>query len=65
MKLTNDEARVLSLLAEAWNEFVRLEVQHPCDTAEFMTAIHAAQNIVMARLAARSDATFRNMLGTK
>jgi len=43
------EESVVSRLADAWNEFVRLEPVHPDETVEFRRAIHAAQQIIMAR----------------
>ena len=47
--LTPAELRVVSYLAEAWNEFVYLETIHQDDQREFREIIHAAQNLVMAR----------------
>ena len=55
MELTGDEAAVLVALGEVWNAFCLLPVQHPADAEEFMRAIHAAQNIVAARVAVRTD----------
>jgi hypothetical protein len=52
---TEDERRVLELLGAAWNRFAGLPVQHPADKDEMARAIHAAQNIVMARPAQRSN----------
>lgn len=52
-ELTDAENRVLKLTADVWNAYTRLPVQHPHDADEFMRAIHAAQNIVLARLAGR------------
>lgn len=48
-KITKQEEAVLDMLAEAWNLFNALPVQHDSDKSEFMFAIHAAQNIVLAR----------------
>lgn len=47
--LSATEDSVVSKLAEAWNEFVRLESVHPDESTEFRRAIHAAQHIIMAR----------------
>lgn len=47
--LTDAEERLLQFLGEAWNQFAQLPELHPCDRQEFVAAIHAAQNIVMAR----------------
>jgi hypothetical protein len=51
--INSSERVVIQSLAEAWEYFGRLEVIHDSDTAEFLAAIHAAQNIVMQRVAAR------------
>ena len=47
--LTEEERRVVDTLAEAWNAFLELKPVHPDDNQEFRQAIHAAQNIIMAR----------------
>lgn len=51
--LTAAELGSLDLLADAWNAFFDLPVQHPCDRDEFCRAIHAAQHLIMARPAQR------------
>lgn len=43
------EEACLGLLVDAWNAFVALPVEHPCEREEFMRAVHAAQHILMAR----------------
>jgi hypothetical protein len=48
------EMKVVDLLAESYNAFTELPVLHPNDHVEFVQAIHAAQNIVMARLAVKA-----------
>ena len=58
MPLTVEEMSVLEKLGQAWNEFYALSTEHPSDPGEFTTAIHAAQNIVMARSAAREHPDF-------
>ena len=45
------EQRVLRKLSEAWNAFLKLEGGHPDDQEDFRRAIHAAENIVLARFA--------------
>lgn len=60
--LTPDENRVLETLGCAWNEYCALPPMHPHDADEFMRAIHAAQNIVLARAAMRSSIA---LLGAK
>lgn len=47
--LTDDEAAVIAALAEAWNAFCALPVEHPDDADEVRRAIHAAQAKVWAR----------------
>lgn len=47
--LSPQEASVVSKLAEAWNEFVQLNVVHADNVEEFRRAIHRAQHVVMAR----------------
>lgn len=47
--LTEGERQVVNALADAWNAFLELKPVHPDDQVEFRQAIHAAQNIVMAR----------------
>jgi hypothetical protein len=47
--MTDDETEVLNLLADAWNVFVQLPVEHSDDITEFRHGIHSMQNKVMAR----------------
>lgn len=47
--MTEEENAVFNLLGEAANSFSKLPVLHPSDKSEFVLAIHAAQNIVLAR----------------
>jgi hypothetical protein len=51
--VTDAERRVVMLLAEAWNAFLELPVEHPSNTDEFCRAIHAAQDKVLARVGRR------------
>lgn len=53
--LTAQEKQVLDHLAEAWNEFCKLEVQHPNHADEFLISIHHAQRIVMCRSVSRDE----------
>lgn len=56
MKLLNDaEQHVLDLLADAWNEFCKLEEIHFSHQQEIYQAIHIAQRVVMARPVARLE----------
>lgn len=55
---TDREKQVLELLAEAFNQFFRLnslEPGHPDDLTEFKDGIHRCQMIVAWRLARRTD----------
>lgn len=54
MSLTAQELKVLNLLADALIAYHQLEPYRPSDAPEFDTAIHAAQAIVMSRVAVRS-----------
>lgn len=51
--LTKHEAGVVLILAKAWNEYSLLPVEHPMEAGEFCTAIHACQNMVLARAGRR------------
>lgn len=53
--LTQEETRVLHLLASAWNEFERLDKKHPDDNDDFRRAIHQAQQLIALRVARRVD----------
>lgn len=55
-RLTPDEGKVLRLLANAWNAFLELPVEHGDDQTEFRHIIHAAQEKVLARPTRRSMA---------
>ncbi len=52
--LTADEKRVVLMLAEAWNAFLVLPVQHSDDTDEFRRFIHGAQDKVLCRPARKT-----------
>jgi hypothetical protein len=54
VEMEPDEIDVVEQLAEAWASFLRLPDHHPADRPEFCAAIHACQNIVMARAAVRA-----------
>lgn len=47
--MTEQEKKVLDLLGSAVNAFGELPEMHQSDRPEFVGAIHAAQNIVLAR----------------
>lgn len=47
--LTEQEQALVNLLGQCFNAFKQLPIYHPSDMDEFVRAIHAAQNIVLAR----------------
>lgn len=47
--LTHQEMQVVEKLAEAWNLFMKLPVEHAMDQDEFCRAIHVAQDKVLSR----------------
>ncbi|WP_448645377.1 hypothetical protein [Pseudomonas mediterranea] len=47
--LTDREAFIVHLLAGVWDEYLKLPAEHPMDRAEFCHAIHAVQDMVLAR----------------
>lgn len=51
--MTEAEKHLVELLAEAWNAFVFMPIEHPCDRDEFCRGIHALQEKVLARPARR------------
>ena len=53
-ELTEQEAKVVQMLADAWNEYMELPVEHPMDRQEFCTAINACQDKVLARAGRRA-----------
>ena len=53
-ELTDQEAKVVQMLGEAWNEYLKLPIEHPMGQKEFCSAIHACQNIVLARCGVRA-----------
>lgn len=55
--LTADEQGVAQMIGDAWNAYLLLPVEHPCDKEEFCRAIHACQNIILSRPAVRALST--------
>lgn len=54
--LNKQEMEVIHLLADAWNKYIKLQHQHPCDKDEFCHALHICQHLVMIRDIRRQDA---------
>jgi hypothetical protein len=52
--INTDEIQILDALGSVWNDFIALPEAHPSDQGEFAQAIHAAQNIVLARVGLRA-----------
>ena len=44
-----EEQSVMDDLVSAWNKFIKLEKQHPCDINEFTDSIHKLQGILAMR----------------
>lgn len=51
--VTAQESATVMALAEAWNAFLRLPIEHQDDQTEFRQLIHAAQDKVLARAGRR------------
>jgi hypothetical protein len=45
------EKQIIDLLASAYNNFIKLEVQHPSELKDFSDGIHLCQYIIATRLA--------------
>ncbi|HGM8127808.1 TPA: hypothetical protein ACKQAT_004973 [Pseudomonas aeruginosa] len=45
---------MVDLLAQAWNSYLKLPVEHQAEAAEFCRAIHACQDMVLARCGRRA-----------
>lgn len=56
--LTPEENEVMAHLTRAYNGFLKLPVAHTHDEPEFVLAINAAQNIILARVGLRSSRLF-------
>lgn len=54
LSLTRQEAGLARMLADAWNAYLALPVEHPMEQAEFCAAIHRCQDIVLARSGRRA-----------
>jgi hypothetical protein len=53
VKLTDAEIQILNHLADAWNDFCKLDNVLEHDSDEFSAAIHAAQDKIAIRVARR------------
>lgn len=52
--LKADEHRLAQMLGDIWNEYLKLPVEHPCERDEFCKAIHACQDMILARPSVRA-----------
>lgn len=53
--MESQEIDLINDLADCWNKYCQLEVQHPNDSRDFADAIHTCQRIVMSREAVRQN----------
>lgn len=51
--LTDSEQKVMDALVLAFNEFAKIERQHPDEMRDFTDAIHRAQDLLAVRIARR------------
>jgi len=56
--MTNEELTIIDFLADAYNKFVKLPIQHPMDQDEFCRGIHILQRHIMARETRRNHPEF-------
>lgn len=48
-ELTEQEAKVATMLGDAWDEYLKLPTEHSLEQHEFCMAIHRVQDMVLAR----------------
>lgn len=53
MKFTDAEEAIMVKIADVWNEWCKLPVQHPSDLDEVQTAIHELQKTMGLRILRR------------
>jgi hypothetical protein len=57
MQMTNpftpQEDEIMNHLADAWNDFIKLEITHPDEKRDFANAIHTLQQIMVMRIVRR------------
>lgn len=53
-EVTDQEARVTGMLADVWNAFLDLPVEHSDDTDSFRKGIHDLQGLVLKRAGRRA-----------
>jgi hypothetical protein len=55
VRLTEREQKVLSLTAEVWNEYTKLDETHPDEFNELKQFVHQIQYLLSRRVARRAD----------
>ncbi|WP_374979021.1 hypothetical protein PSGK_18935 [Pseudomonas solani] len=53
-ELSDEEAAVVELLGQAWSAYLQLPVEHAAEAPEFCRAVHACQDMVLARCGRRA-----------
>lgn len=48
-RLTEDERKLALLLADVWNLFLALPIEHPMDRDEFCRGVHRLQDKLLSR----------------
>jgi len=52
----------MDALVEAWNEYIKLEKQHPSDIDEFKNGIHKCQHALIIRVLTENQQEFSHPL---
>ena len=61
--MSSKEIEILDLLADCWNKYCELEIQHPDDARDFADSIHDCQRIIMSREAVRQHPDYFYKVG--
>ena len=48
--LTDQESLVMDSISQGYNEWLKLEMTHPCEMQDFVNAIHNIQSILAMRV---------------
>lgn len=64
-ELTDQEAKVAQMLGDAWNEYMKLPIEHPMEQKEFCAAIHVCQDKVLGRCGRRAFQSAANVAASK
>lgn len=51
--LNEQEGKVMDSLVDAWNEFIKLDRQHPSELSDFANGIHICQHQLAMRILRR------------